>query len=109
LVIEFAGSRLPHWDAIPKSSSKFYKDPSGTPITLEGTAGIKVVVRPIETGSHSGPIDFDPEFAQLAEAYELGDNEGVFTWGLGLERQSCNGSSRSACRLASSWTSRTKS
>jgi hypothetical protein len=59
------------------------------PITLEGKAGIKLVVRPIETGSYTGPIDFDPEFPQLAEAYRLGDFEGVFTWGLGLERQSC--------------------
>jgi hypothetical protein len=91
-VIEFQGTQVPHWDAIPKSSATFYKDPSGIPITLEGTAGIKLVVRPIETGSYQvppRPIDFDPEFPQLAEAYRLGDNEGVFSWGLGLNHQSC--------------------
>jgi hypothetical protein len=88
-VIEFNGSRLPHWEAIPKSSSTFYKDPSGIPITLEGTAGIKLVVRPVQSGSYTGTPDFDPGFPQLAEAYKLGDFENVFTWGLGLEHQSC--------------------
>ena len=91
-VIEFAGDRLPHWEATPKSGATFYKDPSGMPITLEGKAGILLVVRPVKSGSYQVPprsIDFDPEFHQLAEAYRLGDFEGVFSWGLGLENQSC--------------------
>jgi hypothetical protein len=88
-VIEFAGSQVPGWTAIPKSSANFTKDPSGLPITLEGTAGIKLVVQPVQRGSYTGPIDFDTEFPQLAEACRLGDNEGVFSWGLGLTRQSC--------------------
>ncbi len=91
-VIEFSGTQIPHWEAIPKSGTTFYKDPSGMPITLEGHAGIKLTVRPIESGSYQvppHPIDFDPEFPELAEAYRLGDNESVFTWGLGLEKQSC--------------------
>jgi hypothetical protein len=88
-VIEFTGTQIPHWEAIPKSGATFFKDPSGMPITLEGGAGIKLVVRPIKMGSYTGSPDFDPEFPQLAEAFQLGDNEGVFSWGLGLERQSC--------------------
>jgi hypothetical protein len=88
-VIEFAGAQIPHWEAIPKSGATFYKDASGAPVTLEGTAGIKLVVRPIVMGSYKAANHFDTEFPQLAEAFELGDNEAVFTWGLGLEKQSC--------------------
>jgi hypothetical protein len=88
-VIEFTGTQIPHWEAIPKSGSTFYKDASGMPVTLEGTAGIKLTVRPVVSGSYQGPPDFDTEFPQLAEAFELGDNEAVFTWGLGLTKQSC--------------------
>jgi hypothetical protein len=88
-VIEFNGSQVPHWEAIPKSGSTFYKDASGMPVTLEGTAGIKLTVRPVVSGTYQGPPDFDTEFPQLAEAFELGDNEAVFTWGLGLTKQSC--------------------
>jgi hypothetical protein len=40
---------------------------------------MKLVVRPVQQGSYTGPIDFDIECPQLAEACRLGDNEGVFS------------------------------
>jgi hypothetical protein len=59
------------------------------PARRKGKAGIKLTVRQIESGSYTGSPDFITGFPQLAEAFELGDNEGVFTWGLGLNHQSC--------------------
>jgi hypothetical protein len=90
-VIEFTpgDAPLPGWQAIPKSSATFYKDPSGLRVDLGGMAGIKLVVHPIASGSYNGPADFDTEFPQLAEAALLGDSESHFTWGLGLTKQSC--------------------
>lgn len=89
-VVEFSGSVVPGFRAIPKSSAKFYSDPLGQPVTLEGTAGIKLVMHSTSMhGTYGGPTDFDPEFPQLAEARSIGDFEGFVTWGLSLERQSC--------------------
>jgi hypothetical protein len=89
-VVEFTGSFVPGYRAIPKSSAIFYFDPTGLPVTLEGTAGIKLVLHSTSMqGTYSGLSDFDPEFPQLAEARSIGDFEGFVTWGLGLERQSC--------------------
>ncbi len=90
LVFEFSGPSVPAYRAIPKSSARFYFDPTGQPVTLEGSAGIKLVMNSTSMhGTYGGPTDFDPEFPQLAEARALGDFEGYVTWGLGLERQSC--------------------
>jgi hypothetical protein len=89
-VVEFSGSSVPAYTAIPKSSARFYLDPTGQPITLEGTAGIKLVMHSTSMhGTYGGPTNFDPEFPQLAEAFALGDFEGFVTWGLGLQQQSC--------------------
>jgi hypothetical protein len=92
IVFQFEGSGIPSWTAIPKSSALFYTDPKGTPVQLEGMAGIKLTLFSIPMGSYTGLKDFDPDFpplTQLAEARLLGDFEGYVTWGLGLERQSC--------------------
>jgi hypothetical protein len=89
-VVEFSGSVVPGYRAIPKSSATFYSDPLGQPVTLEGSAGIKLVMHSTSmSGTYGGPADFDPEFPQLAEARSIGDFEGFVTWGLSLERQSC--------------------
>ena len=89
-VVEFSGSVVPGYRAIPKSGATFYSDPLGQPVALEGTAGIKLVMHSTSMhGTYGGPADFDPEFPQLAEARAIGDFEGYVTWGLSLARQSC--------------------
>jgi hypothetical protein len=92
IVFQFAGSSMPKWEAIPKSSAVFFTDPKGERVVLQGTAGIKVTVRFITSGTYGGPTEFNPEpplFPQLAEARLIGDFENVTTWGLGLQHQSC--------------------
>jgi hypothetical protein len=92
IVFEFVGSSMPNWTAIPKSSAVFFTDPKGERVDLQGTAGIKVAIRFITSGSYHGPTEFNPEpplFPQLAEARQIGDSENVTSWGLGLQHQSC--------------------
>ena len=88
-VVEFSGAVVPGYKAIPKSSATFYTDPLGKPVTLEGRAGIKLVMHSTSMhGTYGGSTDLDPEFPQLAAARAIGDFEGFVTWGLSLERQS---------------------
>ncbi|UQX87593.1 hypothetical protein M6D93_14965 [Jatrophihabitans telluris] len=89
-VVQFAGSKIPSFTLTPKSSAVFYLDGSGKPVTLRGTAGLKVVMRSTTgIGTFSGPTDIRPAFVQLREARQIGDFEGVTSWGLGLAHQSC--------------------
>jgi hypothetical protein len=89
-VMQFAGSRVPHYTVTPKSSAVFWLDPSNKRVTLRGTAGIKIALFPASgLGSFHGPTDIKTTFPQLLEARNIGDFEAVTSWGLGLRHQSC--------------------
>ena len=89
-VVQFSGTRMPHWTIVPKSSSTFYLDPSNRRVTLLGRAGLKVVLFPASgIGTYHGPRDFRTGFRRLLEARQIGDFEAVTTWGLGLSKASC--------------------
>lgn len=89
-VVQFSGVRVPRYTAIPKSSAVFTLDPSGRPVRLRGTAGIKIVMHPAGgQGTYTGPSHLRTTFPQLLEARRIGDFEGFTTWGLGLRHQSC--------------------
>ncbi len=88
-VVEFAGSRVPHYTVTPKSSAVFYLDPSNKKVTLLGTAGIRVALFPASGRSYHGPTDIRTSFPQLREARRIGDFEAVTSWGIGLAHQSC--------------------
>lgn len=89
-VVAFSTRRAPHWRITPKTSAMFTRDPSGTPVTLLGDAGLKVVLHSVTgVGSYRGPADFRTGFPQLREARRIGDFEGYVTWGLGLDHSSC--------------------
>jgi hypothetical protein len=67
-------------------------DPKGARVRLEGAAGIRLTMRFIPSGLSTGPTELNPQlplFPQLAEARQIGDFEGVTSWGLGLNKQSC--------------------
>ncbi|HZV52445.1 MAG TPA: hypothetical protein VFD49_22120 [Candidatus Dormibacteraeota bacterium] len=76
------------YDVVPQGNV-FVRDPSGLPVTLDGSAGLRVVVhnatnhdpqgQPVETVLNS-----TPEFPALRQLAQLGDFEGVLTWGLGI-------------------------
>lgn len=81
---------LQQFDVRPQDSATFVRDPSGLPVTLQGTAGLLVVLHGAQ--AHDGvqpPTHLTPEFPILREALQLGDFEGVVSWGLGLSHAAC--------------------
>jgi hypothetical protein len=89
LVIQFSG-QVPGYDVSVQSSPTFTQDPSGGTVTLQGTAGVKVVVHGA-TGAllNNAPKDLSPGYPALKEARQLGDFEGVYSWGLGVAAGTC--------------------
>ncbi len=88
-VLELRGP-LQQFDVRPQDSSTFFLDPSGFPVTLRGSAGLLVVIRGAQAhDGFRGPTDLTPDFSVLREARQLGDFEGVVSWGLGLSHISC--------------------
>jgi hypothetical protein len=89
-VLEFAGP-LPQYDAGAQSSATFVQDASGIPVTLAGSAGLVVRLHGAQAhGTFTGPTDIRPDGTiVLREARQVGDFEGVVTWGLGLSRPAC--------------------
>jgi hypothetical protein len=89
-VIELNGP-VPHFDVGPRSSARFVRDASGQPVTLRGSAGLVVRLQGAQAhGTYRGSADLRPTgTAAIQEASQLGDFEGVVTWGLGLSRAAC--------------------
>lgn len=73
----------------------FYRDPSGLPLTVSGSAFLKVTmtggtkVSPAGGMTYAGATDLHPEFPQLVELIEGGDFEAISTWYLGLNGGGC--------------------
>jgi hypothetical protein len=88
-VIQFDGP-VPRYQVTPQASATFTSDPQGSPVTLAGTAGLRVTVTGVSNwASLSGPTDLKPGGPALEEARQVGDFEGVVTWGLGLAHVTC--------------------
>jgi hypothetical protein len=75
----------------PQTSATFTQDPSGRQVTLAGSAGLRVTLHgAASAGSYTGPTDLKPSgAAELQEARQIGDSEGIVTWGLGLTNPAC--------------------
>ncbi|MDQ6692553.1 MAG: hypothetical protein M3Z13_07280, partial [Candidatus Dormibacteraeota bacterium] len=94
IVFEFAPrsgtSAPPQYEVIRQSSARFVKDPSGQPISLTGSGGLRVVLRNSSAhGSYVGKTDLKTGLAVIAQASLLGDFEGVLSWGVGLSGAPC--------------------
>ena len=89
-VLEFSGP-LPQFDVRAQAGATFVQDPSGNQVTLAGSTGLVIVVHgAMASGTFTGATDLRPgDTAVLREARQLGDFEGVVTWGLGLSRATC--------------------
>ena len=81
----------PAFEVATQQNAQFTLDPSGQSVTLKGAQGVRIVMRGFRgdiqnyTGSKStissGPL--------LLELHELGDSEGVVTWGAGVSSAAC--------------------
>jgi hypothetical protein len=94
LVIEFDGP-VPAYSVTTQSSSAFMQDATGRTLQLQGSSGVKIVVRGASATdsngrqTYPGPVDFTPGYPALLEARQIGDFERVFSWGLGTTPPPC--------------------
>src|SRR5918912_3341909 len=88
IVFEFAGP-LSAFKVERQANSTFTQEPSGRRVTLDGSAGVRVVLTTASSMTYTGPRDFKPQFPAIREARLVGDFESVTTWGIGLSRPSC--------------------
>jgi hypothetical protein len=95
IVFEFAPqagatAHLPAYTVSRQASAKFVKDPSGQPVTMRGSAGLRIVFHGASGAtSYSESRDQTPNLPVVQEVEQLGDFEAVLSWGAGLSRASC--------------------
>jgi hypothetical protein len=95
IVFEFvpqagATAHLPAYTLSRQASAKFVKDPSGMPVTMRGSAGLRVVFHGASGAtSYTGSRDLTPNLPVVQEVEQLGDFEAVLSWGAGLTQASC--------------------
>jgi hypothetical protein len=87
-VIQFDGP-VPQYELHPQPGSTFVQDPSGLPVTLQGSSGLALTLRDASSSSYSGPTDLHTNGNVLREARQVGDFEGVVSWALGLSKPAC--------------------
>jgi hypothetical protein len=95
IVFEFApqpGStaHIPAYTVSRQASAKFIKDPSGMPVTMRGSAGLRIVFHGASGApSYNGSRDQIYNLPVVQEVEQLGDFEAVLSWGAGLSQASC--------------------
>jgi len=90
LVIDFSSgtTAVPQYDLTRQNSSTFVRDASGQPVTLEGSAGIRAVLRNSDIAS-GVPSDLKPRLPQIREVANIGNFERVVSYGVGLKTAAC--------------------
>jgi hypothetical protein len=89
LVIGFATSNtMPQYQLTQQATSHFVRDASGQPVTLQGSAGIKAVLRNADI-TPGAPTDLKPELPAIHEVAQIGNFERVVSYGVGLATPAC--------------------
>ena len=94
IVFEFAPqagatAHLPAYTVSRQASAKFVKDPSGLPVTMRGSSGLRIVFQGASATNYSGSRDQTYNLPVVQEVGQLGDFEAVVSWGAGLSQPSC--------------------
>ena len=95
IVFEFAppagaAEHIPAYTLSRQASAKFIKDPSGMPVSMRGSAGLRIVFHGASgVDSYTGQRDITPSLPVVQEVEQLGDFEAVLSWGAGLSQASC--------------------
>jgi len=81
----------PPYQLITQSGTDFAEDPSGKKVTLAGTDGTRVVLSGFrgDQSNYKGEKKLKSSGSRLLEVVELGDSEGIVSWGVGLSGPSC--------------------
>jgi len=90
LVMDFSSgtTAVPPYDLARKNNSTFVRDASGEPVTLEGSAGIRAVLRNSDIAS-GVPSDLKPRLPEIREVANIGNFERVVSYGVGLKTAAC--------------------
>src|SRR3989441_3695026 len=89
LVIGFATSNtMPQYQLTQQATSNFVRDASGQPVTLEGSAGIRAVLRNADI-TPGAPTDLKPDMPAIREVAQIGNFERVVSYGVGLATPAC--------------------
>jgi hypothetical protein len=89
LVIGFATSNaMPQYQLTQQATSHFVRDASGQPVTLDGSAGIRAVLRNADI-TPGAPTDLKPALPAIREAAQIGNFERVVSYGIGLATPAC--------------------
>jgi hypothetical protein len=91
LVFDFTASAsgtVPAYELTPQSTPHFTRDASGQPVTLLGSAGIRAVFRNTTVGSGVRG-DIKAGLPAIREVANIGDFEGVTSYGVGLSSGAC--------------------
>src|SRR6202022_3838525 len=84
LVIGFATSNnMPQYQLTQQATSHFVRDASGQPVTLDGTAGLRLVLRNADI-TPGAPTDLKPALPSVREVAQIGNFERVVSYGVGL-------------------------
>ena len=72
-------------------SAHFQQDPSGRPVDLKGTAGVRIVMTGFrgDLANYTGPKTLDSVGPILLQVASIGDFEGYVSWGAGLSKPGC--------------------
>lgn len=89
LVIGFAtANTMPEYQLTRQATSAFVRDASGQPVTLDGSAGIRAVLRNADI-TPGVPADFKPQLPAIREVAQIGNFERVVSYGVGLATPAC--------------------
>jgi hypothetical protein len=89
LVVELATSTgMPQYQLTRQANSNFVRDASGQPVTLQGSAGIRAVLRNSDIAS-GVPNDVKPDLPEIREVTQIGNFERVVSYGIGLATPAC--------------------
>src|SRR5438128_12000382 len=89
LVIGFPTSNsMPQYQLNRQTTAHFVRDASGQPVTLSGSAGIRVVLQNADIVS-GAPADLKPNLPEIREVAQIGDFERVVSYGVGLSTPAC--------------------
>lgn len=89
LVIGFATSNsMPEYRLTQQSSATFTQDASGRPVALDGSAGIRAVLRNSDIAD-GVPGDQKAGLPELREVANVGNFERVVSYGIGLKDAAC--------------------
>ena len=94
IVFEFAPqagatAHIPAYTVSRQASAKFVKDPSGLPVTMRGSAGLRIVFHGASGATSYSSRDQIVNLPVVQEVEQLGDFEAVLSWGAGLSQPSC--------------------